>query len=115
MRRSLAVVLLLVLAACSSAPPAGPPATAAAPTASAPAAASSSDADIARFADDLMSRARAQEPVVSALLEKVADSVGGTMAGFEHRLKKRDSLLRKIRTTLAKLPDHRLDGVVIDD
>src|SRR6188474_3374903 len=121
MRRRFAVffpVLALALA-CSggtqeraAAPP--PPARAVdAPPHAAPAA--PTDAELGRVADDLMARAAAHEPTVSAILQSVAASLGGKMAGFEHRLKKRESTLRKIRTLLAKDPDGGLAKVVIDD
>src|SRR5690606_24765348 len=70
---------------------------------------------IARLADDYMARAAAHEPEVSRILQEVAARVGGTMVGFEHRLKTRDSLLRKIRSRLAEDPTLEVSRVVIDD
>lgn len=121
MRRRNAAFLsvLAALIACSggtaqhSNPPPPPPASAV--DAAPPAASAPTDADLERLADDLMKRAAAHEPEVSAILQSVAASLGGTMAGFEHRLKKRDSTLRKIRTILAKDPEGGLSKVVIDD
>jgi len=70
---------------------------------------------IEAFADRLMSDARALEPSVSARLRTLADAAGGELAGFEHRLKSRESLLRKIRLRLAEQARPRLQDVVIDD
>ena len=119
-RRPAALVPLLAMAlACSGSaaerrdappPPAPEPAIDAAPVSSAP-----TDAEIGRLADELMGRAAAHEPKVSAILQSVAASLGGTMAGFEHRLKKRDSTIRKIRTLLARDPAGGLAKVVVDD
>ena len=53
--------------------------------------------EVERRALGLMARARALEPDVSAMLAQVASDVGGRLAGFEHRLKTRASLLRKMR------------------
>jgi len=53
--------------------------------------------EVERRALGLMARARALEPDVSAMLSQVASDVGGRLAGFEHRLKTRASLLRKMR------------------
>lgn len=121
-RRYAAFVPVLVLAfACSAGsprtngvPPPPPPVSAvdAAPSA---APASPTDAEIEGLADELMKRAAAAEPETSAILQSVAASLGGQMAGFEHRLKKRDSTIRKIRTALAKNPAGGLAKVVIDD
>ena len=117
-RRPAALVPLLAIAlACSGSaaerrdtPPPPAPAIDAAPVSSAP-----TDSEIARLADELMVRAAAHEPKVSAILQSIAASLGGTMAGFQHRLKKRDSTIRKIRTQLARDPDGGLAKVVIDD
>jgi hypothetical protein len=122
MRRRYAAFLsvLAVLAACSggatqhTTPPPPPPA-ATADAAPPPAATAPTDADVERLADDLMKRAATHEPEVSTILQSVAASLGGKMAGFEHRLKKKDSTIRKIRTALAKDPAGGLSKVVIDD
>jgi hypothetical protein len=122
MRRRYAAFLpvLAIALACSGggaehhAPPPPPPPQARADAAPA-APAAPTEADLERMADGLMARAAEHEPKVSAILQGVAASLGGTMAGFEHRLKKRDSMLRKIRTILAKDPAGGLARVVIDD
>jgi hypothetical protein len=123
MRRRLAVALVLLVAACAGgsgrttdhAPP--PPAAIpdAAPTAGPPAAPPDREAEIEKLADDLLARAAHHEPDVSALLQKVAAQVGGQLAGFEFRLKKRDSLLRKIHTVLNGDPKLAVSDVVIND
>ena len=124
MRRRYAALfpLLAALLACSggttertTTPPPPPAAAVDAAPPPAPVAASPTDGEIEALADDLMKRAAAQEPEVSAILQGVAKSLGGQMAGFEHRLKKKDSTIRKIRTALAKDPDGGLSKVVIDD
>lgn len=125
MRRRLALALLLALAGCSAgtartdrSPPPPPPqvadagATAVEREAPPPA---DREAEIERLADDLMARAAAHEPAVSRLLQEIAGKVGGQMAGFEHRLKKRDSLLRKIHTVLHDDPELAVSQVVIND
>lgn len=71
--------------------------------------------EIERLADGLMARAATHEPAVSKLLQEVAGKVGGRLAGFEHRLKKRESLLRKIRTVLKSEPELAVSAVVIND
>ena len=73
------------------------------------------EAAIQQLADRYMARAAANEPEVSRILQELAAQQGGTMAGFEHRLKKRDSLLRKIRSRLADSPDTPVSEIVIDD
>jgi hypothetical protein len=120
LRRRLAVALALVLAACAGGsgkseqtPP--PPPPAAAPDAGATAVEHDREADIEKLADDLMARAAAHEPAVSRLLQDLASKVGGQMAGFEFRLKKRDSLLRKIHTVLKADPSLAVSAVVIND
>lgn len=67
------------------------------------------------LADDLMARARALEPSVSALLGQIASDVGGRLAGFEHRLKTRPSLLRKILKDLHDHPSWTTADVRIGD
>lgn len=122
MRRRLAVALALLLAACAGGPgrttdhtAAPPPPAAAAPDAGAVAAAPDREAEIEKLADDLMARAAHHEPEVSRLLQEIAGKVGGQLAGFEFRLKKRDSLLRKIHTLLGADPALQVSGVVIND
>ncbi len=51
---------------------------------------------------ELLAAARAQEPAVSTLLKKVAAANAGSLVGFEHRLKTRRSLTRKIRLILSE-------------
>jgi hypothetical protein len=122
-RRRLALALALLLAACggstSRTDPSPPPPPAAAPDAGAtpvePDPEAEREAEIERLADDLIARAAAHEPAVSKLLQEVAGKVGGQMAGFEHRLKKRDSLVRKINTVLKATPGLAVSGVVIND
>jgi hypothetical protein len=122
MRRRLALALLLALAGCaggtrqadrSPPPPAAADAGATAVEHEAPPA--DREAEIERLADGLMARAAAHEPAVSRLLQEVAGKVGGQLAGFEHRLKKRDSLLRKIHTLLHDDPKLAVSEVVIND
>jgi len=62
-----------------------------------------------------MARAAGHEPAVSKQLQDLAKKSGGKLAGFEHRLKKRDSLLRKIRTMLKGDPSLAVSAVVIND
>ena len=73
------------------------------------------DQEIEQLADRLMARAAGHEPAVSKLLQELAGKVGGQLAGFEHRLKKRDSLLRKIRTVLKGEPELAVSQVMIND
>ena len=120
MRRRLAVALAVLLAACAggssrTADHTPPPPPVAAPDAGATAARPDREAEIEKLADDLMARAAHHEPEVSRLLQEIAGKVGGQMAGFEFRLKKRDSLLRKIHTVLAGDPSMQVSGVVIND
>lgn len=74
-----------------------------------------SEAAIEALADELLRRAAAHEPEVSAMLLGVADKAGTRMAGFEHRLKTRSSTLRKIRSKLLEEPGLEVSEVVIDD
>jgi hypothetical protein len=106
MRRRLAPVLALVLlvTACPRPRPAPPPDPAA-----------EREAAIQELADQTMARAAAHEPEVSRILQAVAAGLGGTMAGFEHRLKKRDSVIRKIRSRLPDDPAAAVASVIIDD
>jgi hypothetical protein len=112
MRRQLVPVLALVLlqAACSgsrapddrrAAPPADPQAE--------------RDAAVERLAVDLMKRAASHEPETSRVLKEVARRAGGALVGFQHRLKRRASLLRKIRSKLAADAALDVGQVVIDD
>ena len=73
------------------------------------------DPDLERAADQLMARARSHEPPVSALLGQLASEVGGRLAGFEHRLKTRASLLRKMRQVLHDNPSWTPADVRIND
>jgi hypothetical protein len=118
-RRRLAVLLALVLAACAggSSRPAdrAPPPPAVVPDAGATAVEPDREAEIEKLADDLLARAAHHEPEVSKLLQTVAAQVGGQLAGFEFRLKKRDSLLRKIHTVLHGDPQLAVSDVVIND
>ncbi len=116
-RFALALAALLALASCSSGTgrPDHPPPPPAAPDAGATAVEPDREAEIEKLADDLLARAAADEPAVSKLLQDVAGKVGGQMAGFEHRLKKRDSLLRKIHTVLVGDPALAVSAVVIND
>ena len=119
--RRLAVALALLLAACAGGasrpdqPPPPPAAPDAGATAVEPERPPDREAEIERLADDLMARAATHEPAVSRLLQEVARKVNGQMAGFEHRLKKRDSLLRKIHTVLKGDPSLAVSAVVIND
>ena len=106
---------VLAAAACRGAQPApgAPPnQTPAAPPARA---APSRDALIVRMTDDVMARARAHEPVISAELRSIAVQVGGRLAGFEFRLKSRDSCLRKMRKKLHDHPDWEPRDAELDD
>lgn len=125
MCRRLHLALLLAVAACAggsgrTADHAEPPPPAAVPDAGAHtsgpiAAAPDREVEIEKLADDLLARAAHHEPAVSALLQKLAAQVGGQMAGFEFRLKKRDSLLRKIHSVLNADPKLAVSDVVIND
>jgi len=85
-------------------------------SATAPAAAAGGrDVELGGLADDLMVRARALEPSVSAELGTLAGEIGGRLAGFEHRLKERDSILRKMREELRDHPAWKPGDVVIGD
>jgi len=120
MRRRLAFALaaILALAGCSSGtgrPDHPPPPPPAAPDAGATAVEPDREAEIEKLADDLLARAAQHEPEVSKLLQQIAAQVGGQLAGFEFRLKKRDSLLRKIHTVLHGDPKLAVPDVVIND
>jgi hypothetical protein len=73
------------------------------------------DAEFERLADELLARARAHEGPVSAMLGQLASEVGGRLAGFEHRLKTRASLLRKMRQILHDNPGLTPADVLIND
>lgn len=73
------------------------------------------DAEVERLADDLLARARTHEGPVSALLGQLASEVGGRLAGFEHRLKTRTSLLRKMHQLLHENPGWTPADVPIND
>ena len=122
MRRRVSVALALLLAGCAGGsgrtdptppPPAAPADAGATPVEREPAA--TREQEIERLADDLMARAAGHEPSVSKLLQEVAGKVGGQLAGFEHRLKKRDSLIRKINTVLKGEPGMAVSAVEIND
>jgi hypothetical protein len=81
----------------------------------APRSSSEHDDELGRQADQLGARARALEPSVSAELGAVAASAGGRLAGFEHRLKEHDSILRKMRRVLDEHPGRSPSTVVLDD
>lgn len=53
------------------------------------------------LAKDIVTKAKQVEPKVSPVLQKVAADNGGRMAGFENRIKKEDSLTRKIHDKAA--------------
>ena len=89
--------------------------TAAATTSIAPRASAEHDGELARQADRLGAHARALEPSVSAELGAVAAGAGGRLAGFEHRLKERDSILRKMRHVLEASPGRPPSSIVLDD
>jgi hypothetical protein len=76
---------------------------------------SSRDAEIVQMTDGVMARARAHEPVVSAELRAIAAQVGGRLAGFEYRLKSRQSCLRKMRKKLHDHPDWQPRDAELDD
>jgi hypothetical protein len=103
-RRALPLVLVAAAAGSFACGKGAPPPRAAA-----------EDRGAAHLADDLAARARAHEPSVSALLGRVASDVGGSLAGFEHRLKTRASLLRKIEKTLHDHPTWNASDVFIGD
>lgn len=63
---------------------------------------SGADQTVEARVDELLAAAREQEPMVSALLKKVAVDHGGRLLGFEHRLKTRRSMTRKIKLILAQ-------------
>ena len=67
------------------------------------------------LADSLMAKAQAAEPAVTAELGAIAQSAPAQLTGLEHRFKKRDSLIRKIRTRLARDPELTTDRVRITD
>ena len=67
------------------------------------------------LADELMVKAREAEPSVTADLEAIAESAPAELAGLEHKFKKRDSLIRKIRTYLARDPKLSVAEVRITD
>jgi hypothetical protein len=107
-----ALAALVAAGACRGGPEPVPAAQEArGPTRAAPA----SPDEVERVADRLMARARAHEPAVSALLGRLAAEVGGRLAGFEHRLKTRASLLRKMRKLLHDHPAWTAADVVIND
>jgi len=101
MRRAhvLGLALAVVFVACGASEPRRP----------------SSSASIDAVADRLMQQAREIEPSVSAELVALASENRAELAGFEHRFKSRDSLLRKIRLRLGEQDRPRLEDVVIDD
>jgi hypothetical protein len=121
-RRLSSLPLILALAGCAgggrradqSTPPQPPVADAGAtPVEREPAL--TRDQEIGELADRLMRQAAGHEPAVSKLLQEIAGKVGGKLAGFEHRLKKRDSLIRKIGTVLKADPQLPVSAVVIND
>ena len=59
--------------------------------------ASSAEASINALADALELAAREDEPSVTAVLQELAQNGSGELVGLEHRLKKRTSIIRKIR------------------
>lgn len=65
---------------------------------------------IAALADQLESAAQANEPAVTAVLQELASTAGAELIGLEHRLKKRPSMLRKIR-----LQEGPVEDIVISD
>jgi hypothetical protein len=71
--------------------------------------------EVERVADRLMAQAREHEPAVSYLLGRLAAQVGGRLAGFEHRLKTRLSLVRKMRKLLHENPAWTAADVEIND
>ena len=123
LRRVFSFALILALASCAgsssrteeSAPPPPPPVADAGATPVEREPAASRDQQIEELADRLMARAAAHEPAVSKLLQEVAGKLGGQLAGFEHRLKKKDSLMRKIRTVLKAEPELAVSAVMIND
>jgi hypothetical protein len=73
------------------------------------------DAAIERVADQLMARATASEPSVSELLRQLAVDVDGRLAGYENRLKRRASLVRKLHKLLIEHPDWQPHEIVVND
>jgi hypothetical protein len=73
---------------------------------------SSTDQAIAALADELELAAREEEPSVTPVLQQLARDAGGELVGLEHRLKKRPSMLRKIRLQAGK---HAVKDIVISD
>jgi hypothetical protein len=123
LRRGFRLALILALAGCAgssgrtdqSTPPPEPQVADAGATPVERETEATRDQQIEELADRLMMRAAAHEPAVSKLLQELAGKVGGQLAGFEHRLKKRDSLMRKIGTVLKAEPELEVSAVVIND
>lgn len=53
--------------------------------------------ELAQLADRVLSEAKTAEPVSTATMRRLAAEAGGQLQGLEHRLKSRDSLIRKIK------------------
>jgi hypothetical protein len=97
-----AIALLVAVACSQSARPHEPPRSA-------------RDAEIEHRADELVAQATRNEAEASQLLQAIAKRVGGSLAGFESRLKTRASTVRKIRTTLLNHPDRSIAKVDLGD
>jgi hypothetical protein len=106
-----ALAVLLAAGACRGGREPVPAQEARAPTRAAP----TSPDQVERVADRLMARAREHEPAVSALLGRLAGQLGGRLAGFEHRLKSRASLVRKMRKLLHDNPAWTAADLEIND
>ena len=109
------LTLFLAAALAASACGGGPDPTPSRQVARAASPAARDDAEVERLADGLLARARAHEGPVSALLWQLASEVGGRLAGFEHRLKTRPSLLRKMHQILHDNPGLAPADVLIND
>lgn len=68
--------------------------------------------EIEKLADALELGAKQDEPAVTAILQTLTKAAGGELVGLEHRLKKRASMLRKIRL---QVPKRAIADVVISD
>lgn len=73
------------------------------------------EARIEAHADQIMAAAAALEPETTPMLKSLAEGVGGEMYKLEHRLKTRESLLRKLKKIAKKDPSKPVEDIEIND
>ncbi|MBL4634255.1 MAG: hypothetical protein JKY56_10295 [Kofleriaceae bacterium] len=77
-----------------------------------PADTSDNTGTIEAIADALLLHAKQDEPLVTPMLQELAKAANGELVGLQHRLKKRSSMIRKIRVKSKNRP---LADVAISD